>query len=75
MACAVACGAVPPAGHPHHLETLLSTRMVAHVLVRRAVCAWCAQSAAARNLGTTRQTLRYRAQKYDLKAPDSESID
>ena len=30
-------------------------------------------TAAARNLGTTRQTLRYRAQKYDLKAPDSES--
>ena len=31
-------------------------------------------TAAARNLGTTRQTLRYRAQKYDLKAPgDDES--
>ncbi len=30
-------------------------------------------TAAARNLGTTRQTLRYRAQKYDLKAPDSDS--
>lgn len=28
-------------------------------------------TAAARNLGTTRQTLRYRAQKYDLKAPQS----
>jgi DNA-binding NtrC family response regulator len=29
-------------------------------------------TAAARSLGTTRQTLRYRAQKYDLKAPDTE---
>jgi two-component system response regulator AtoC len=29
-------------------------------------------TAAARNLGTTRQTLRYRAQKYDLKSPDGE---
>ena len=27
-------------------------------------------TAAARNLGTTRQTLRYRAQKYGIKAPD-----
>jgi len=27
-------------------------------------------TAAARNLGTTRQTLRYRAQKYELKAPE-----
>ncbi|MDG2050215.1 MAG: sigma-54 dependent transcriptional regulator [Myxococcota bacterium] len=29
-------------------------------------------TAAARNLGTTRQTLRYRAQKYELKAPDQD---
>jgi transcriptional regulator with PAS, ATPase and Fis domain len=29
-------------------------------------------TAAARNLGTTRQTLRYRAQKYALKAPQGE---
>jgi len=29
-------------------------------------------TAAARNLGTTRQTLRYRAQKYELKAPESD---
>ncbi|MCH2187012.1 hypothetical protein MK280_14190, partial [Myxococcota bacterium] len=27
-------------------------------------------TAAARNLGTTRQTLRYRAQKYGIKAPN-----
>ena len=27
-------------------------------------------TAAARNLGTTRQTLRYRAQKYGIKAPE-----
>ena len=35
-------------------------------------------TAAARNLGTTRQTLRYRAQKYGIKAPnenESESVD
>lgn len=31
-------------------------------------------TAAARNLGTTRQTLRYRAQKYSIKAPE-ESVD
>ncbi|MEE3328562.1 MAG: sigma-54 dependent transcriptional regulator [Myxococcota bacterium] len=29
-------------------------------------------TAAARNLGTTRQTLRYRAQKYGIKAPDDD---
>ncbi len=30
-------------------------------------------TAAARNLGTTRQTLRYRAQKYDLKSPEADT--
>lgn len=30
-------------------------------------------TAAARNLGTTRQTLRYRAQKYELKSPESDA--
>ncbi|MFP6639404.1 MAG: sigma-54 dependent transcriptional regulator [Myxococcota bacterium] len=30
-------------------------------------------TAAARNLGTTRQTLRYRAQKYGIKAPDGDA--
>jgi transcriptional regulator with PAS, ATPase and Fis domain len=29
-------------------------------------------TAAARQLGTTRQTLRYRAQKHDLKAPEDD---
>jgi DNA-binding NtrC family response regulator len=32
-------------------------------------------TAAARNLGTTRQTLRYRAQKYDLRARESGDAD
>jgi DNA-binding NtrC family response regulator len=32
-------------------------------------------TAAARSLSTTRQTVRYRAQKYDLKAPDDEEAD
>ena len=32
-------------------------------------------TAAARNLGTTRQTLRYRAQKYGIKAPDGDASD
>ena len=32
-------------------------------------------TAAARNLGTTRQTLRYRARKYGIKAPDDDASD
>ena len=32
-------------------------------------------TAAARNLGTTRQTLRYRAQKYGIKAPEEAGAD